>query len=100
MAKTLTLSVPFHTIERYLDGVVDSEKHYRTDEEIRAIIRGGFNDSVGMLPKKIPQNYRHTVELRDPDTGDSFGMYHIPLWADHKMQFDLVAKTLLETCMS
>ena len=98
--KKITLSVPFHTVQRYLDGVLDPDKGFRTDAEIREIIRTGFDASVGFLPRKVPRNYRHTVELKDPASEESFGNYHLSLWPDEKREYDLVAKTLLETCMS
>lgn len=97
--KNLTLSVPFHTIERYLDWVEDPEKNLRSDEEIREIIRKGFSNSIDCLPRKIPQNYRHAVELRDPQSEESFGFYHITLWRDMTHGYNLVAKSLLDVRM-
>lgn len=98
--RNLTLSVPHHTIERYLDWVEDSERYNRSPAEIRLIIREGFTNTQETLPKKIPRNYRHAVEFKDPDTEESFGFYHITLWPDDKREYDLVAKTLLSLDMS
>ena len=88
----LELNITSHAVDRYLDGVADSAKHTRTDEEIREIIRNSISNSS--LPKKIPSGFHYLAELNDPESKSSFGFYYFILRPSKELGYKTAVVTI------
>ena len=88
------LNIPDHIIAKYRERVVvDIERKFRKDKEIRYIIGQSFREAI--LPEKFPKQLNMLVFFKDPLTKTAFeSPFYLTVKKDEITRKGLVAMTI------